>query len=778
MRRYGSPGRVTTTTTTTEDSSEPFGERRIRRLRLTLHAVDDGTEDPTNTNSDAKETVANGELKKKNGLVHRARPVGREALDQHLRATANGSAPPESSAQHDGPKVYGVVQRTGSDQQQEVMARQWSANHLQDEMRYIREVRDSLEKVRERMYGQFGGMQQSMQKLSQDIRMANSHRRSLESEVRVRTTAMDSFDQMNSSLISANLGLQKSLLENCQTRVDMRDEVKSLRSTCVETEAKLREKERQLASVQAENQTLKLQVESTQEARSLVVQEATTRLQREYEERLLEEQKKHREEIENLQAQIDEYIRRLEEAETKARTAQAQIAERDQRICELERLLDCMGQEKSQLQQKLQKCEQSLRLLEVTDQTDSSVTQRSKHLEHEASDLRERIKHLNDMVFCQQRKVKGMIEEVQSLRTQVAQKDVFISELLDRIAIVECENNELDDKLKYFMSVQNRARDKLQTREVGVGCDLPSRRFLHSLPDGGRKISDFAERVRLAICDHDEEKQKQSMLFSVGTELQSKYRQAFSQQQHGVNANSGISFQNRPGEGAAAIGLAQEVDTSHSDHSRVTVEAEETPVAGLDSNVTRERDLIQALENVTLSDTSSSRDSTEALNSNADRDNVFHRKQPPTKPHYLGLLERTERISVDRKQKFKPNHLYPRVEQHSSSESLSTDQSTRRASPLSAQARKEMDMKHLDDITAARQPPLHHRPAQLLSLEESAVLLEDQARKHQELQSRIASQKLSEALKVSMGSFIPDTGPTAAYREVHDDEDQLSSEED
>lgn len=44
------------------------------------------------------------------------------------------------------------------------------------------------------------------------------------------------------------------------------------------------------------------------------------------------------------QAQLDEYIRRLEEAETKVRTAEAQITERDQRIRELERLLDCMVQ--------------------------------------------------------------------------------------------------------------------------------------------------------------------------------------------------------------------------------------------------------------------------------------------------------------------------------------------------------------------------------------------------------------------------------------------------
>ncbi|XP_044204732.1 myocardial zonula adherens protein isoform X3 [Thunnus albacares] len=478
MLRYGS-GR-TVSTTTTEDSPESSSERGIRRLRLTLHAGNNGNKEPKTADTTEEEKDAKKIWKKKNGLIQRERPAGRESPQQHLGDMTNGV--PETSLQHHGPKVYGIVQRTGSDRQQEVMAREWTVNHLHDEMRYIREVRDSLEKVRERMYGQFGGMQQSMQKLSQEIRAANSHRRSLESEVKIRTSAMESFDQMNSSLISANIGLQKSLLENCQNRVDMREEVKSLRSTCEKTQEKLRDRERELAAAQAENQTLRLQVESSREANSQALQELSMTLQREYEEKLLEEQRKHREEIENLQAQLDEYIRRLEEAERNIRTAEAKISERDQRISELERLLECMGKEKTQLQRKLQECEQRLRLMELTDTTDSTVAKRSKELQGEAVDLRERIKHLNDMVFCQQRKVKGMIEEVETLRAQVAQKDMFISELLDRIAIVECENNELEDKLKYFMSTQsNRPQEVLETREIGVGCDLLHSRLESSL---------------------------------------------------------------------------------------------------------------------------------------------------------------------------------------------------------------------------------------------------------------------------------------------------------
>nr|XP_046204418.1 myocardial zonula adherens protein-like isoform X2 [Oncorhynchus gorbuscha] len=466
MLRYSSPGSVTTT----EDNPEQPSERRIRRLRLTLHTGDNGQNETKKPTSDTqKEKVVNGTWKK-NRLIQRERPAGSESPVQ-LRAATNGELETSLQRQH-GLKVYGVLQRIGSDRQQEVMACEWSVNHLRDEMRYIKEVRDSLEKVRERMYSQVGGMQQSMQKLSQDIRTANSQRKTLEKEVRVRTAAMDSFDQMNNSLISANIDLQKSLLESCHNRVDSRDEMKGLRNSFQQAEERLKERERQLELAQAENLTLKLKVESSQEANSHAVQEVTARLQRQYEERLQEEQSKHREELEKLQAQIDEYIRRLEEEEKNAKIAEAKIAERDQRISEVERLLDCMGQERGHLQNKLQECEQRLRSMEVTYKTDATVAKSSQKLEEEAGELRERIKHLNDMVFCQQRKVKGMIEEVESLRAKLAQKDMFISELLDRIAIVECENNELEDKLKYFMSVQSTPREVVQTREIGVGCHL------------------------------------------------------------------------------------------------------------------------------------------------------------------------------------------------------------------------------------------------------------------------------------------------------------------
>lgn len=48
----------------------------------------------------------------------------------------------------------------------------------------------------------------------------------------------------------------------------------------------------------------------------------------------------------------------------------------------------------------------------------------------------------------------------------------------------------------------------------------------------------------------------------------------------------------------------------------------------------------------------------------------------------------------------------------------------------------------------------------------------------QELQAKLAAQKLSEALRFSTGSYVVEGGSLGTYREVHDDGAQLSSEED
>lgn len=344
--------------------------------------------------------------------------------------------------------------------------------------------------------------------------------------------------------------------------------------------------------------------------------------------------------------------------------------------------------------------------------------------------------------------------------------------------------------------LRHQSKEELQELLLRQEKILSNKRFVQNLPDKGKKIKDFAEKLRLAIEHHDEEERRQGLVSAARTELQSKYQQAFTLQRCAIPNTPADSHLNRQIEAAASDAVQDRETLPVSAHvlenntlneqrdrfvSRAAAgETMETAAAGasLNSDGTKENDLVEALERVRVSETSTglSSESKDALNSTA-RDNYFLRKQTPKKPHYVTVLEKTEKTPATRKQKFKPNQL-PNRSDISPSGSSSPSQSSEGSSPLSAQARRERDRKHLDDITAAKLPPLHHSPAQLLSLDESAILLREQTKKQQELQAKLAAQKLSEGLKISMGSYTPDSGPMAAYREVHDEGAQLSSEED
>lgn len=76
--------------------------------------------------------------------------------------------------------------------------------------------------------------------------------------------------------------------------------------------------------------------------------------------------------------------------------------------------------------------------------------------------------------------------------------------------------------------------------------------------------------------------------------------------------------------------------------------------------------------------------------------------------------------------------------------------------PLSIQARRERDHKHLDDITAAKLPPLHHSPAQLLTLEESTVLLKEQTEKQQVSSAKSLTRHWDRSVALGRGGILID----------------------
>ncbi|NXJ11665.1 MYZAP protein, partial [Odontophorus gujanensis] len=714
--------------------------------------------------------------------------------------------------------VYGVVHRTDNNHKREMVVYGWSADQLKEEMNYIKEVRATLEKVRKKMYGEYDEMKRKIQQLTSELKVTNAHQESLENHVRVQAAALDSFSEMNSSLTSASIDLQKTLVDVTLENTDIREQIRNLKHTHEQSMEKLREKQKQLETAQIENQLLKLKVESSQEANAEVMREMTRKLYNQYEEKMREEEQKHKAEKEILLEETNRLLKAIEESNKKMQITETTIQEKDQRIGELDRLIERMEEERQQLQKQLELNEIQMSGAKSENSSDS---ERSQHLEEVAASLRERIKHLDDMVHCQQKKVKHMVEEIEMLRKKVKEKELFIIQLLDKISFLECENKELQDKLDYVM--ENQPKTNVETRDAGVGCDLPSRKFIDKLPDKGKKISDFAEKLMGAISQEEELARTAQLLSAIRLEFQAERGRAHPDRQHvvlgeptlqqkGPSALSDNSHAEVPkisSQRQEAERLGQDPTNTALENGRTRgknggiktvtkdenlcceVVSETAPVSHLNSDQQTSQSnaeggagrasdnckdtLVDAFQKVTIGDGENSEKVLEKeQNVSKHKGNIFGSLHPRT-PHYIEVLESRAKNPVIKKSKFKTNALSG--EQCGSSHGSSPSQSPGGSGSLmTAEERRLRDKKHLNDITAARLPPLHHAPAKLLSIEESIAIQIQQKEAYEEMQAKLAAQKLAERLNIKMTSFEPEGEAAMQYREVRD-EDYFSDED-
>ncbi|XP_042543392.1 protein GRINL1A [Dipodomys spectabilis] len=142
----------------------------------------------------------------------------------------------------------------------------------------------------------------------------------------------------------------------------------------------------------------------------------------------------------------------------------------------------------------------------------------------------------------------------------------------------------------------------------------------------------------------------------------------------------------------------------------------------------------------------------------------------PKKPHYMEVLEMRAQNPVSLPHKFKTNVL-------PSQKNDSTGHCQRGEPPVSSEERRRRDKQHLDDITAARLLPLHHLPTQLLSIEESLALQKQQKQNYEEMQAKLAAQKLAERLNIKMQNYNPEGECLGKYREVKDEDAGQSSDD-
>ncbi|XP_077174225.1 protein GRINL1A [Paroedura picta] len=325
-------------------------------------------------------------------------------------------------------------------------------------------------------------------------------------------------------------------------------------------------------------------------------------------------------------------------------------------------------------------------------------------------------------------------------------------------------------------------------------------KFISRLPDKGKKISDFVEKLKVAIAHKEEERRRMELLSTVRLAFQ-KRQDELNSSQCGIAASKdisagedlpripalhaneelGLAVQNQPGIWTAKTRAgnepepAQQVRGDSDRHQeKESVSKTSAPLASSQESAGRSREaLAEALERISIGG-KEHRDTSEKELDAEFRANPFQGlpQQTPKTPLNIEVLERRPK----KKSAFRPNRIPAELSKSSHSSSEAPSPGAGRL-PVSAEDRLRREKQHLDDITSARLPLLSHAPAQLLSLEESITLQVQQKAAYEGMQARFAAQKLAQQLGIKMAAYEPEGEAGVTYREAKD-EDGYSSAED
>lgn len=323
---------------------------------------------------------------------------------------------------------------------------------------------------------------------------------------------------------------------------------------------------------------------------------------------------------------------------------------------------------------------------------------------------------------------------------------------------------------------------------------LHNGKFICKLPDKGKKILDSVARLKTAIAEREELRRESEVLHTVSLDCKPRQEavefvdedtcraQAPDQtldtssqipscsSVDNIDLSKTTSQRHEVGHPAQKAGEeAVEVEDPVNKHPACSSETaghlSQPQVEGQPSS--SDNLFIERLQRITISDPGEHQSEE---NTNAELLTSLRSGPQNKKPHYMEVLEMRARNPLPPSQKFKTNVL-------PSQQNDSSSHCQRRGSPISSQERRLRDKQHLDDITAARLLPLHHMPAQLLSIEESLALQKQQKQSYEEMQAKLAAQKLAERLNIKMQSYNPEGTTSGKYREVTDEDDELSSDE-
>ncbi|XP_040584659.1 DNA-directed RNA polymerase II subunit GRINL1A-like [Mesocricetus auratus] len=315
---------------------------------------------------------------------------------------------------------------------------------------------------------------------------------------------------------------------------------------------------------------------------------------------------------------------------------------------------------------------------------------------------------------------------------------------------------------------------------------LCNEKFICKLPDKGKKISDTVAKLKAAIAEREEVRGRSELFHPVSVDC--KLRQKATTRvdtdiDEAQNSDLTLDISSlvldcssvdikppkttsdtqgpvrlthrgngEPSEADCTLNTGPVPSSGARAHSsEVSKHLPQHPVSSQVEDISSSVDslFITKLQKITIADQS------EPSEEDTSFENVTElQSETPKRPHYMEVLEMRAKNQVPPPHKFKTNVLHTQ-------QSDSPSHCQRGESPSSEEQRCRA-RQHLDDITAARLLPLHHLPAQLLSIEESLALQKEQKQNY-EMQAKLAAQKLAERLNIKMQSYNPERESSGRY---------------
>lgn len=331
---------------------------------------------------------------------------------------------------------------------------------------------------------------------------------------------------------------------------------------------------------------------------------------------------------------------------------------------------------------------------------------------------------------------------------------------------------------------------------------MRNEKFICKLPDKGKKISDTIAKLKAAISEREEFRGRSELFHPVSVDCKLRQKaitrvdtdvdkarnsdlmldtSSLVPECSSVDIKSSKTTLETQGlihlthkDSEETLEAGSTVNTSPPAHIRARIPSSEVkehlpqhPVPSQVEEISSSVDslFITKLQKITIADQS---EPSEEITSTENFPEL--QTETPKKPHYMKVLEMRARNPAPPPHKFKTNVL-------PTQQSDSPSHCQRGQSSASSEERRRRARQHLDDITAARLLPLHHLPAQLLSIEESLALQKEQKQNYEEMQAKLAAQKLAERLNIKMQSYNPEGESSGRYREVRDEDDAQSSDE-